>query len=238
LRKALTPAIATLIIVIVLAAGFIVTNTGTQTKNPDAYVGVTYCGDTVEDGKALINKVKGYTNLFVLNSGLLQRDFESVNELGDYAVKAGMYFLSYFGTYVQATFEPWLEDAKQRWGDHFLGVYYGDEPAGKMLDDYVEYSDPATGDTITKHATATCSLSSRTARRSSTKSKAQYTYTRPQTATNQTTRQSFTLTAQETSSTPLPAASNTTATSNSKQSSHSKPSRKLTRGISTATKPT
>jgi hypothetical protein len=150
MRKALTAAIATVITVIVLAAGFIVTNPSMETKTADAYVGITYCGDTVEDGKALIDKVKGYTNLFVLNSGLLQRDYDSVNELGDYAVNAGLYFLPYFGTYVQATFEPWLEDAKARWGDRFLGVYYGDEPAGKMLDDYVEYSDSATGDTITK----------------------------------------------------------------------------------------
>ena len=45
---------------------------------------------------------------------------------------------------------PWLEGAKERWGDHFLGVYYGDEPAGKMLDDYVQFEDAATGNSITK----------------------------------------------------------------------------------------
>ena len=31
-----------------------------------------------------------------------------------------------------------------------MGVYYGDEPGGKMLDDYVEYKDLVTGDSITK----------------------------------------------------------------------------------------
>lgn len=149
MRKA-TAVVAVVIVVIVLAAGFIVTKPTTPVKTPDAYVGIAYCGDTVGDGKALIDKVKGYTNLFVLNSGLLQRDFNSVNELGDYAVNAGMYFLPYFGSYVEVSFQPWLENAKQRWGDHFLGIYYGDEPAGKMLDDYVEYNDAATGDTITK----------------------------------------------------------------------------------------
>jgi hypothetical protein len=150
MKKVLTTALATVIIGVVLIAGFLVAKQASSTKTPDSYVGIAYCGDTVEDGKALIDKVKGYTNLFVLNSGLLQRDFDSVNTLGDYAVNAGMYFLPYFGIYVQATFEPWLQTAKERWGGHFLGVYYGDEPAGKMLDDYVEYTDLATGDTITK----------------------------------------------------------------------------------------
>jgi len=74
----------------------------------------------------------------------------SVNELGDYAVDAGMYFLPYFGVFIQESFSVWLDSAKAKWGDHLLGVYYGDEPGGKMLDDYVEYEDVATGNSITK----------------------------------------------------------------------------------------
>jgi hypothetical protein len=150
MKKVFTAALTIVAVAIVLVAGFLAAKQTASTKTADSYVGIAYTGDTVEDGKALIDKVKGYTNLFVLNSGLLQRDFDSVNELGNYAVNAGMYFLPYFGNYVQATFAPWLESAKEKWGDHFLGVYYGDEPAGKMLDDYVEYSDEVTGDKITK----------------------------------------------------------------------------------------
>lgn len=150
MKRAFTAVIATVIIVGILLAGFLILKQDSPKKSPDAYVGIEYTGDSVEDGKALIDKVKGYTNLFVLASGLLQRDFESVNELGDYAVDAGMYFLPYFGNYIQATFSSWLESAKERWGDHFLGVYYSDEPGGKMLDDYVQFEDISTGDSITK----------------------------------------------------------------------------------------
>jgi len=117
-------------------------------KKQEIYVGVAYCGNSVEDGKLLIDRVKGYTNLFVSQSGLLQRDLNSVDELGDYAVSAGLYFLPYFGVYVP-NLSLWLQNATRRWGTRFLGVYYADEPGGKMLDDYVDFKD-ATGDSITK----------------------------------------------------------------------------------------
>jgi hypothetical protein len=121
-----------------------------QTEEQKVYVGTTYCGDSVAEGKLLIDRVKKYTNLFVLGSGTLQRDFKSVDDLGDYAVSSGLFFLPYFGAYVEPTFSNWYSSAKQRWGDHLIGVYYGDEPGGKMLDAYVEFEDPQTGNSITK----------------------------------------------------------------------------------------
>lgn len=112
---------------------------------------MSYCGDSVEGGKILIDKVKSYTNLFVLQSGTLQRDLNSVEQLGDYAVSQGLYFLPYFGSYVPVSFSLWLENVTQRWGTHFLGLYYDDELGGKMLDDYVEFGkDASTGDSIMK----------------------------------------------------------------------------------------
>lgn len=120
------------------------------THNEMIYVGVTYCGDSVVDAKLLIDQVKSYTNLFVLQSGNLQRNLAIVDEIGDYAVSSGLYFIPYFGSYISPSLSSWLEAAKQRWGLRFLGVYYDDEPGGKMLDDYVEFKDAETGDTITK----------------------------------------------------------------------------------------
>jgi len=150
MKRTYAEAITVIVIVIVLSTVFLVTKFDSSGKAADAYVGVAYCGNSIEDGKMLIDKVKGYTNLFVLQSGLLQRDFKSVDELGDYAVSAGMFFLPYFGAFVQASFSSWVENAKEKWGDHFLGVYYADEPGGKMLDSYVTFEDSATGDKITK----------------------------------------------------------------------------------------
>jgi hypothetical protein len=119
-------------------------------ENSEIYVGVTYCGNSVTEGKMLIDRVKGYTNLFVLQSGQLQRSLESVDELGDYAVSSGLYFLPYFGTYIESTFSAWLAKAKDKWGNRFLGVYYSDEAGGKMLDGNVEFRNETTGDVIKK----------------------------------------------------------------------------------------
>jgi hypothetical protein len=141
------------IVLIALFAGVLLAKyefSGIADRSPQVYVGVTYGGDSVAQGKLLIDKVRDYSNLFVLQSGLLQRDFRSVEELGDYAISAGMYFLPYFGVYIPSTFSAWLESAKQKWGIHLLGIYYRDEPGGKMLDDYVQFSDNSTGDSITK----------------------------------------------------------------------------------------
>ena len=121
-----------------------------STEKRGVFVGVTYCGDSVAGGKLLIDKVKQYTNLFVLQSASLQRDFKSVDELGDYAVASGLFFLPYFGTYVETTLSAWLNTASQKWGDHLIGIYYGDEPGGKMLDGYAQFEDEETGYSIMK----------------------------------------------------------------------------------------
>lgn len=141
---------AVLIITALLTVLYIGYDALQATKTPEQYVGVTYCGDSVEEAKQLIDRVKSYTNLFVLQSGLLQRSLESVNKIGDYAVSSGLYFLPYFGNIIELTFSSWLETVKQKWGSHFLGVYYGDEAGGKMLDDNVEFKNATTGESIQK----------------------------------------------------------------------------------------
>ena len=98
------------------------------------YVGVTYCGNSTAEAKVLIDRVKNYTNLFVLQSGPLQQNESAIREIGDYAVLSRLYFSAYFGTYDTYHQLNWLDMAKARWGKMFAGLYYGDEPGGKMLD--------------------------------------------------------------------------------------------------------
>jgi hypothetical protein len=142
---------AILLIALVLVAVFIVFSPREGDK--PFYVGVTFCGNTVAEAKLLIDKVKNYTNLFVLQSGVLQRDANAMNEIGDYATSSGLHFLVYYGVDAAFQTDEWLEwfgAAKQRWGSLFLGIYYGDEPGGKMIDTYIQLSVYGSGERITK----------------------------------------------------------------------------------------
>jgi len=74
MKKTYIAVVTVFVIVIVLLSGLLLTgyNFSPKPKTPTAYAGIAYCGDNVAQGKQLIDKVKGYPNLFVLQSGLLQ----------------------------------------------------------------------------------------------------------------------------------------------------------------------
>jgi hypothetical protein len=39
-----------------------------ENKQPDCYIGVAFCGNTTTEAKLLVDKVKSYTNLFIVQS--------------------------------------------------------------------------------------------------------------------------------------------------------------------------
>ena len=105
------------------------------------YVGVTFGGDSIADAEQLIDKVKDYTNLFILASGSLMQNITATEQIGDYAVNAGLNIILYYGKSGDpATCVSLLNLAKARWGSHFLGLYYQDEPGGNMLDSQVSFN--------------------------------------------------------------------------------------------------
>jgi hypothetical protein len=108
------------------------------------HFGVTYGLNTTEGAKLLIDKVKGYTDLFVLDSWDIAQNETMLNDICDYAAGAGLKFIVYFdlisGTTPNKTATypwhmEWLTTAKTKWGDKFLGIYLHDELGGKQLDD-------------------------------------------------------------------------------------------------------
>ena len=113
--------------------------TSNNTDPTPFYVGVTFCGNTPADAKLLIDKVKNYTNLFVLQSWAISNNETATTEICDYAVASGLNIIVNLG--VNQTYDrvwtwqfPWLESAEQRYGNRFLGSYYDDEPAGIQVD--------------------------------------------------------------------------------------------------------
>jgi hypothetical protein len=108
----------------------------------DCYVGVAFCGNTTADAKLLIDRVKDYTNLFIVQSGPVSKNETSLNEICSYAVTSGLDLIVYFGDLSPRPLAEkhlewrtaWVSDAKSRWGDRFLGVFYYDEPGGMWID--------------------------------------------------------------------------------------------------------
>ena len=116
---------------------------------PDVNVGVAFSGNTTAEAKLLIDRVKSYTNLFILNAAgnPINRNQTMIEEICDYAVAQGLNVIINVGfnsTGDRFRSQNWfwslssLGDVKQRWterwGNKFLGMYYNDEPGGIQLD--------------------------------------------------------------------------------------------------------
>jgi hypothetical protein len=107
---------------------------------PGFYVGVevAYEDANATDVKAMVDKVKGYTNLVVIGSPEISLNQTALNNTCDYISNAGLNFIVLFTkSTMYTTYDPfaWMTDAKQKYGDKFLGVYRYDEPGGNQLDD-------------------------------------------------------------------------------------------------------
>ena len=96
-------------------------NQNSQAKLSGFHFGVSFCGNTTAQAELLINKVKSYTNLLVVQSGPVSINETAMNETVDYAVKSGLDVIVYFGFFnSNYTWQiPWVEYAKQQWGSHF-----------------------------------------------------------------------------------------------------------------------
>jgi len=154
-RLAIVSSLAIIIVIVMTAFATLEiykpSSTPVASKKP-FYVGVTYCGNSITEAEQLIDKVKSYTNLFVLDSVTFMLDVDGTQEIGDYAVNAGLNVIlceirGGDGTVVGSI----LNMAQSRWGSNFLGLYYDDEPGGKMLDTTTDLY--VNNDTIVKQGT-------------------------------------------------------------------------------------
>ncbi|MGD6808390.1 MAG: hypothetical protein ACQCN3_01695 [Candidatus Bathyarchaeia archaeon] len=128
--------IALILLISLLTVAFLSPQPISSTSTEKVYVGVSFCGNTTEEAKMLIDKVKTYTNLFVLQSGPISTNMTLTTEICDYATSQGLNIIVYFGWFNPdySWQYPWVQNAPQRYGDKFLGVYYYDEPGGIQLD--------------------------------------------------------------------------------------------------------
>jgi hypothetical protein len=93
-------------------------------------------GNQTSQVKALVDKVKDYTNLFILGSIDLFRNESALTESCDYIKDANLNFIVQFkglGEYNYSIMD-WMQFAHARYGSQFLGIYRYDEPGGRQLD--------------------------------------------------------------------------------------------------------
>jgi hypothetical protein len=110
---------------------------GNQSLGREFYVGVEYAyGDQIGEVTALVDKVKDYTNLFVISAVDLKTNQTALDEACDYIVNANLNLIVLFTGSDQYNYSifDWMTDAKLKYGSHFLGVYRYDEPGGNQLD--------------------------------------------------------------------------------------------------------
>jgi hypothetical protein len=130
------------IITIVCLSIVISANWFTSPKpNREFYVGAEYAyGDSANKVKALVDKVKDYTNLLVLGSVDLSFNESALTESFDYIANAGMHFVIMFTDITRYTYNTsiWTREAQSKYGSLFLGIYRYDEPGGIQLDQPVD----------------------------------------------------------------------------------------------------
>jgi hypothetical protein len=128
----------------ILASSFGVFNFANVGGNLDeCYVGVAFCGNTTGEAKLLIDRVKDYTNLLIIQSGPVSVNETALNEICEYSIGANLDVIVFFGDLdpriiandtSKSWRTAWVDLAKLRWEDNLLGIYYYDEPGGMWLD--------------------------------------------------------------------------------------------------------
>ena len=107
--------------------------------------------------KALVDKVKDFTNLFVIGSVELTFNRTALDESCDYIFNSGLNFIILFTgkdmyNYSNGyTIMNWMVDAQHKYGSQFLGIYKIDEPGGNQLE---KGPSMLINDTVTYHQTA------------------------------------------------------------------------------------
>ena len=141
-------AIAAAVVLIVSVSLMLFITFGLPSKpapSREFYVGVEYAyGDQFGQVKALVDKVKDYTNLIVLGTPALTFNRTALGQSTDYIYNSGLNFIVLFTSsnmYNQSNGYPedntifdWMTNATAKYDNQFLGVYRFDEPGGNQLD--------------------------------------------------------------------------------------------------------
>jgi hypothetical protein len=142
----LRKAVPTIVLIALFVSSIFFTFQPANKNSSEFYVGVEFAysnnlNDTqtiFNELKSLVDKVKNYTNFFVIGLPEVSKNQALLNKSCDYIYGASLHFIILF-TDIKSynyTIADWTKTAHQKYADKFLGVYRLDEPGGSELDNY------------------------------------------------------------------------------------------------------
>ncbi len=104
-------------------------------STPKFFLGVELAYGGFNEVASMVDKVKNYTNLFVIGTPDISKNLTELNAACNYIYGARLYFIILFTDPNMYKYTPqmWISEASRDYGDRFLGVYWIDEPGGKQL---------------------------------------------------------------------------------------------------------
>ena len=85
-----------LIASVILVPFFFLKNVNPFEKDSIPFFGVSFGGKTFDEAKLLIDRVKNYTNFFLVNSWDITINETALNQVCNYAVDANLSFIVFF----------------------------------------------------------------------------------------------------------------------------------------------
>jgi hypothetical protein len=124
-----------LVLVLILAVMFGISfwNSMSRREN-EVFIGVMAGQGSVDGILTFVDEVEDYVNLIIISDLNLTTNSTALYTILDSLDARGLYFIP-FMSLLEYTNDPnFFQVARQRWGEHFLGVYTFDEPGGKQID--------------------------------------------------------------------------------------------------------
>ncbi len=120
------------LLILPLFLNYNLTSKATATNSPSFYWGVDVAFESVSITEQLIDNISSYTNVFIIGcTG--NYNLARLTIISQYVYDKGLSFIVYSDD-PRYPSSQWLSDAKNNWGNRFLGIYYYDEPGGRQLD--------------------------------------------------------------------------------------------------------
>ncbi len=104
----------------------------TSSNKSNVYIGIDVAFQSVAATEQQVDNISSYTNFFVIGcTG--NYNLTRLTIISEYVYDKGLTFIVYSDDPRYPSSE-WFREAKNNWGDKFLGIYYLDEEGGKQLD--------------------------------------------------------------------------------------------------------